>query len=53
MIDALFLEITKLKNNCDYAKITKIKLEEILFSVFKIFEDPSKNDKPELIQKVK
>ena len=50
---ALPSEITKLKtSNFDFAKIAKIDLAARLFSVFKLFEDPSNINNPELIQKV-
>ena len=53
-MDDLHSEITNLKtNNCDFEKTTKIELKEILLSAFKIFEDISNINKPELIQKVK
>ena len=41
IMDALPSEITKLKtNNCDFAKITKIELAAIMWSVFKYFTIP-------------
>ena len=52
MMDDLSSAITKFQtNNYDFAKITKIELAEIMLSLFKIVEDPSKINKPELVQK--